>query len=207
MSNSITAEQVLGHLQNRLDYERSLPALQELSDELTEYQWAGPMLTEPLPSLSLIRAQYMALSNDNAGDAAAQVRTLSGIAGLPKALPVMDFAYDLSVPSPSCPSAEENFASMARRAFGEDERKHSVVRVFHSDVGDPIFIQKSKGSPSALSLVPVRVAGIDLPAGTIVDIVSSKKVLKSARQEVARDTTFQSVRLGSVAIAPLRVSP
>jgi hypothetical protein len=199
--------QVQDHLLDRLEDERSSLYLDEWLEGHNERDdWDSVIQTAPLPSLRMIRTQYDKLQDPGDGYNPYNDEILFSIAGLPSC--TSDLQFDVGPQDAACcPSAEWRFRSMLDNVAGSTDKVHEIIKVFHTDIGEPVFIEKERGANTAMSLLSVRVSGICVPKGSIVELHASEESLDSAASVMIGDTNFVSVLLGEVSVAPSRVSP
>jgi hypothetical protein len=81
-------------------------------------------------------------------------------------------------PTDSCAQAEPCFNIARKQMFGPVNQfsEHGIVSVYHDEFHRPVMLRKKLNTSSALALVAMRLDGsnLDVPAGTIISLGSSK---------------------------------
>ncbi|MCA9330025.1 hypothetical protein KDA11_05225 [Candidatus Saccharibacteria bacterium] len=199
----ISDDQIIERLQNRVEYEQNLRQLKDWSDDW--HNWEGTTHTTPLLSLSIIRSYYDNLIELDTINQKRNDDELFNIANLYDNQMPINFSHYPVITSPACSSAEWRFYSMLKKVNQQTDDEHRLITVYYDD-RQPVFIQKNRGSLTALNLVPLRIAGCYVPTGTIVEISSSVSSVINARHKYVDGSQYISMPLYDVGISPIRIS-
>lgn len=128
---------------------------------------------------------------------------------------VLNFVQIKHHPRPdTCSKAEHTFAALIlAKTKGSSPIKFGHSLIFRDEAdGQPVFIQKFAGVDSALGLQPVRINGIDYPAGTLFALHSLRGKQLHQRYRESTPRLIPKLRIESlstadvVSVAPIRLS-
>ena len=111
-----------------------------------------------------------------------------------------------------CPSAEDFFVDTASQILTNEDRKQISIKVFHDKKGSPVFLKKHFDEPNALSLKPLSIEGLYMPAGSLVAIDKRHEKSVTGKSTVSlnhsQDYAYSTHQIAEpLSIAPLRVTP
>ena len=105
-----------------------------------------------------------------------------------------------------CAKAEPYFARLYRQIMLKQARPHTLITVYYDDSGTPLMLEKLEEAASALSLTPIQLGGIALPAGSLVKILANRKSITTAPNKEVKYRA-QEAQKGIIGVEPLRISP
>lgn len=164
----------------------------------------------PRPGLILLNGLLPTLANLTGEQQAVVEQTLLPLVGLGSDLVPEHSAKFGSVANVFCSEAEPWFADAIEQVRDPKQAFHDWISVYHTaseESPTPLLLSKSDEEASAITLVPIQIGKITLPAGTIVGVDESYQ-----RSEAKSDATgvFSSYTVDSdtpLFIEPGRISP
>lgn len=171
---------------------------------------------KPRPSLvtMFVMTRTMRLSNkiQTPGETMLAMHSeLSQMAGITQTKNPLRSRF-LSIGMGGCPSAEDFFVDTASQILTNDDRKQISIQVFHDKKGSPVFLKKHFDEPNALSLKPLSIEGLFMPAGSLVAVDPRHSKRATGKQSVTlnpQEPYQYSTHVISepMSIAPLRITP
>lgn len=117
----------------------------------------------------------------------------------------------------SCSAAEYYFCETVEQVRANVKEDDSVnteqksITVFHDSTGKPLAIRKAHEEVTALSLVPIAIGDVTLPAGTIINVERPADMDATGKRVFAvpygEHRVYRSFKVDAIGVTPARISP